>query len=131
MYPLDSTIVLILRKSVHTPDNSSVNPKKKQAAPRAYMALNRDYMCAQKRAKFVLAEPKPDVKDMYVKDFQRQLLADAEAFIEFIQFILCADGTSYPTHQYNYCMFSILPGCMKIQYTVKPLYNTLITSYPL
>ena len=52
------------------------------------MALNRDYMCAQKRAKYVLAEPKPDVKDMYVKDFQRQLLADAEAFIEFIQFIL-------------------------------------------
>ena len=95
------------------------------------MALNRDYMCAQKRAKYVLAEPKPDVKDMYVKDFQRQLLADAEAFIEFIQFILCADGTSCPTHQYNYCMFSILPGCMKIQYTVKPLYNTLITSYPL
>ena len=85
MHPLDSTIVLILRKSVHTPDNSIVLIlQKKQAAARAYMALNRDYMCAQKRAKYVLAEPKPDVKDMYVKDFQRQLLPDAEAFIEFI-----------------------------------------------
>ena len=36
-------------------------------------------MCAQKRAKYVLATPKPDVKDMYVKEIQSQLLADAEA----------------------------------------------------
>ena len=84
------------------------------------MALNSDYMCAQKRGKYVLAEAKPDVKDMYVKEFQSQLLADAEASLNSI--ILCADGTSCPTHQYNYCMFSILPGCMKIQYAVKPLY---------
>ena len=41
-------------------------------------------ICAQKRAKYVLAESKPDVKDMYVKEIQSQLLADAEAFIEFI-----------------------------------------------
>ena len=33
---------------------------------------------------YILAEPKPDVKDMYVKEIQSQLLADAEAFIEFI-----------------------------------------------
>ena len=36
-------------------------------------------MCAQKRAKYVLAEPKPDVKNMYVKEIESQLLADAEA----------------------------------------------------
>ena len=36
-------------------------------------------MCAQKRAKYVLAAPKPDVKDMYVKEIKSQLLADAEA----------------------------------------------------
>ena len=65
---------------MHTPDNSIVLIlKKKEAATRAYMALNRDNMCAQKRAKYVLAEPKPDVKDMYVKEIQSQLLADAEA----------------------------------------------------
>ena len=57
----------------------SANPSKKHAAARAYMALKRDYMCAQKRAKYVLAEPKHDVKDMYVKKIQSQLLADAEA----------------------------------------------------
>ena len=63
-----------------TPDNSIVLIlQKKQAAARAYMALNHDYMCAQKRAKYVLAEPKPDVKDMYVKEIQSQLLADAES----------------------------------------------------
>ena len=33
----------------------------------------------KKRAMYVLAEPKPDVKDMYVKEIQSQLLADAEA----------------------------------------------------
>ena len=34
--------------------------------------------------KYVLAEPKPDVKDMYAKEIQSQLLENAEAFIEFI-----------------------------------------------
>ena len=63
--PLDGTIALIVRKSVHTPENSIVIilPKKKAAA-HAYLALNRDNICAQKRAKYVLAEPKPDVKHM-------------------------------------------------------------------
>ena len=36
-------------------------------------------MCAQNKAKYVLVEPKPDVKYMYVKDIQSQLLADTEA----------------------------------------------------
>ena len=36
-------------------------------------------MCTQKRAKYVLAAPKPDVKDMYVKEIQSQLLANAKA----------------------------------------------------
>ena len=64
MLPLDGTIALIVRKSVHTPENSSDNPSKKKAAAHAYLALNRDNICAQKRAKYVLAEPKPDVKHM-------------------------------------------------------------------
>ena len=55
------------------------NPSKKKAAAHAYRALNRYNICAQKRAKYVLAEPKPDVKHMYVKEIQSQLLADAEA----------------------------------------------------
>ena len=57
----------------------SANPARKKPAARAYLALNHDNMCAQKRAKYVLAVPKPDVKDMYVKEIQSQLLADAEA----------------------------------------------------
>ena len=48
------------------------------------LALNRDnnyiYICAQKRAKYALGEPKLDVKDiMYVKEILSHLLADAEA----------------------------------------------------
>ena len=42
----------------------SLTPSKKKAAAHAYLALNRDNICAQKRAKYVLAEPKPDVKHM-------------------------------------------------------------------
>ena len=60
---------------MHTPDNSIVLILQKNRLPHlhtwlSYMALNRDYMCAQKRAKYVLAEPKPDVKDMYVRKFK-------------------------------------------------------------
>ena len=64
--PLDGTIALIVRKSVHTPENSIyiVIILLKKAAAHAYLALNHDNICAKKRAKYVLAEPKPDVKHM-------------------------------------------------------------------
>ena len=61
--PLDGTIALIVRKSVHTPENSIVIILPKKGC-RTYLALNRDNICAQKRAKYVLAEPNPDVKHM-------------------------------------------------------------------
>ena len=73
VHPLDSTIVLILIKSVHIPDNSiGANPAQKRAAARIYLALKHDNMCAKKRAKNVLAAPKPDAKDMYVKEIKSQ-----------------------------------------------------------
>ena len=63
--PLDGTIALIVRKSVQISRKQySDNPSKKKAAAHAYLTLNRDNICAQKRAKYVLAEPKPDVKHM-------------------------------------------------------------------
>ena len=37
------------------------------------------YVCAQKRAKYALGEPKLDVKDMYAKEMLSHLLADDEA----------------------------------------------------
>ena len=55
------------------------NPERKKAATRVRRARNRDSICAQKRAKYALGEPKLDVKDMYVKDILSHLLADAEA----------------------------------------------------
>ena len=36
-------------------------------------------VCAQKRAKYALGEPKLDVKVLYVKEILSHLLADAEA----------------------------------------------------
>ena len=44
-----------------------------------YAGLSTVIVCAQKRAKYALGEPKLDVKDMYVKDILSHLLADAEA----------------------------------------------------
>ena len=55
------------------------NSEKKKAAARVRLALNRDNIYAQKRAKYALAEPKINVKDMYVKNILSHLLADAEA----------------------------------------------------
>ena len=55
------------------------NSERKKAAARVRRACNRDSICAQKRAKYALGEPKLDVKDMYVKDILSHLLADAEA----------------------------------------------------
>ena len=62
--PLVSTIVIILRK---------------KDAVRVGLALNRDNICAQKRAKYILGKPKLDVKDMYVKEILSHSLTDAEA----------------------------------------------------
>ena len=44
-----------------------------------YAGLSIVIACAQKRAKYVLGETQLDVKDMYVKEILRHLLADAEA----------------------------------------------------
>ena len=57
----------------------STHREKKRTYSRKQYRDNRDNICAQRRAKYVLAEPKPDVKHMYVKEIQSQLLADAEA----------------------------------------------------
>ena len=44
-----------------------------------YDGLSTVIVCAQKRAKYALGEPKIDVKDMYVKKILCHLLTDAEA----------------------------------------------------
>ena len=59
--------------------NYNNHPGRNKAAARGCRALNRDSICAQKRAKYALGEPKLDVKDMYVKEILSHLLADAEA----------------------------------------------------
>ena len=44
-----------------------------------YAGLSTVIVCAQKRAKYALGEPKLDVKDLYVKEIRSHLLADTEA----------------------------------------------------
>ena len=72
------------KKRAYSRQQYSANPSKYRL-PHVHTWLSTVIICVlKKRAKYVLAEPKPDVKHMYVKDFQSQLLADAETFIEFI-----------------------------------------------
>ena len=52
------------------------HPGRNKAAARVRRALNRDSVCAQNRATYALGELK---LDMYVKEIQSHLLADAEA----------------------------------------------------
>ena len=54
------------------------HPGRNKAAARVRRALNRDSICAKKRAKYALGKPKLDVKDIYVKEILSHLLADAE-----------------------------------------------------
>ena len=46
---------------------------------KTYYARNRQQMCANRRGRYVLAEPKPDVKDMYMKEIEDCLLGDSKA----------------------------------------------------
>ena len=46
---------------------------------KTYYARNRKRMCASRRGRYVLAEPKPDVKDMYMKEMEDCLLGDSKA----------------------------------------------------
>ena len=54
------------------------HPWRNKVAPRVCHALNLDSICAKKRAKYALGEPKLDVKDMYVKEILSHLLPYAE-----------------------------------------------------
>ena len=48
----------------------------KKGTSRAYYAQNKDSKCAYERARYVLAEPKPDAKEMYMKQIQVCMLDD-------------------------------------------------------
>ena len=74
----------------------SIDPDKEKAASKAhysfaknrrarmksfktYYLRNRQRMCANRRGRYVLAEPKPDVKDMYMKEIEDCLLGNSKA----------------------------------------------------
>ena len=63
--PLVSNIVLIQESKKRAARKKYNNhPGRNKAAARVRRALNRDSICAQKRAMYALGEPKLDVKDM-------------------------------------------------------------------
>ena len=61
------------------------NPKVKIASSQAYYADNKESMCAKRRGRYALAEPKPDVKDMYLKEIQANLLANSESRVQLMK----------------------------------------------
>ena len=68
MLPLDGTIALIVRKSVHTPENSIVIILQKKRLPHMHTWLSTVIIYVLKKelstGMYILAEPKPDVKHM-------------------------------------------------------------------
>ena len=64
--PLDGTIALIVRKSVHTPENSIVIILQKKRLPHMHTWLSTViiYVLKKELSMYILAEPKPDVKHM-------------------------------------------------------------------
>ena len=50
-----------------------------------YYAKHREGICASRRGRYVLAEPKPAAKEFYVKEMQRHLLNDSGARIQLMK----------------------------------------------
>ena len=76
------------------------DPNKKRAAARMYYARtaaaklkwakkyyqkHRGRICASKRGRYALAEPKPVAKEFYVKELQHLLLKDDEARVQLVK----------------------------------------------
>ena len=61
------------------------NPKAKNKSSEAYYEDNKESLCANRRGRYALAEPKPDVKDMYLKAIQANLLGNSEARVQLIK----------------------------------------------
>ena len=84
-------------------ENYSTDPTKKKAAARAYSkrsyaknatakskysqayyAHNTESRCAYRRARYVLAEPKRDVQEQYVKEIESHLLLNSESRVQLM-----------------------------------------------
>ena len=50
-----------------------------------YYANHREGICASRRGRYVLAEPKPAAEEFYVKEMQRHLLNDSGARIQLMK----------------------------------------------
>ena len=61
-----------------------MNSKAKLESSKAYYANHKESICANRRGRYILAEPKPDVREMYVKEIQSHLLNNSEARVELI-----------------------------------------------
>ena len=56
----------------------SIEPQKKNSSTRAYYSSKKESICAFRRDKHTLSEPKAVAKDAYVKDLKNSLLNNPE-----------------------------------------------------
>ena len=59
--------------------NFAKNRRPRMKSFKTYCAHNRQRMCANRRGRYVLTEPKPDVKDWYMKGIEDCLLGNSKA----------------------------------------------------
>ena len=57
----------------------------KIVSSQAHYADNKESMCAKRRGRYALAEPKSDMKDMYLKEIQANLLGNSEAWVQLMK----------------------------------------------
>ena len=63
----------------------SIEPQKKNSSTRAYYSSKKESLCAFRRDKYALSEPKSVAKDAYIKDLKNSLLSNPEVKSKLIE----------------------------------------------
>jgi hypothetical protein len=73
------------RKQLASKSQYKKDPEKKNSTTRVYYSQKKESICAFKRDKYALIEPKPAKVDAYLKQLQNNLLGNTEAKSELIE----------------------------------------------
>ena len=73
------------KKKAESKARHNANRSAKNASSRAYHSKNKDSICALKRDRYALAEPKPDQVELYMKDIQNKMCSDAKTKRQLIK----------------------------------------------
>ena len=73
------------KKKADSKARHNANRSAKNESSRAYHSKNKDSICALRRDRYALAEPKPDQVELYMKDLQNKMCSDAKTKRQLIK----------------------------------------------